>query len=190
VPRTVWSGWYSEGRYLLSARQAKFGRMADLVGFMNAHGVSFVRHDHPPVFTCEEELRHVPESGAARTKNLFMRDRRGRRHLLLVTLCSKNVSIADFAEVSGADRLSFASRERLMKYLGVEPGSVTLLGLVNDGDHAVEVYIDADVWSAPSIHAHPLRNDATFVLSHADLVRFLAATGHRPRIVTVRSLSA
>ena len=161
--------------------------MTDIASFLNTQGISFVRHDHPPVFTCEEELQHVPESGAARTKNLFMRDRRGRRHLLLVTLCSKSVSIADFAETADADRLSFASPERLMKHLGVEPGSVTLLGLVNDASHAVELYIDADVWSAPSVHAHPLRNDATLVLSHADVARFLAATGHQPRIVTVRS---
>jgi Ala-tRNA(Pro) deacylase len=161
--------------------------MTDLLAFLDAHGIRYVRHDHPRVFTCEEELQHVPESGAARTKNLFMRDRRGRRHLLLVTLCSKSVSIADFAEVADADRLSFASSERLMKHLGVDPGAVTLLGLVNDAGHAVEVYIDADVWAAPNIHAHPLRNDATLVLSHADIERFLAATGHRPRIVTVRS---
>ena len=161
--------------------------MPELVAFLEQHGVAYVRHDHPPVFTCEEEAQHVPESGAARTKNLFMRDRRGKRHLLLVTLCSKSVSIADFAGTSGADRLSFASPERLMKHLGVEPGSVTLLGLVNDSAHAVEVYIDKDVWAAPSLHAHPLRNDATFVLSHDDVVKFLAATGHQPRIVTVRS---
>lgn len=161
--------------------------MADLFGFLETHGIPFVRHDHPPVFTCEEELQHVPESGAARTKNLFMRDRRGRRHLLLVTLCSKNVSIANFAETSGADRLSFASPERLMKHLGVEPGSVTILGLVNDQSHAVELYIDTDVWSAPSIHAHPLRNDATLVISHESVVRFLGATGHTPKVVTVRS---
>ena len=161
--------------------------MADLFPFLDAHDIRYTRHDHPPVFTCEEELRHVPESGAARTKNLFMRDRRGRRHLLLVTLCSKNVSIADFADTSAADRLSFASPERLMTRLGVEPGSVTILGLVNDPSHAVELYVDADVWAAPGIHAHPLRNDATLVLSHADVVRFLAATGHQPRIVTVRS---
>lgn len=161
--------------------------LTDLTSFLAQHGITFTRHEHPPVFTCEEELRHVPESGAARTKNLFMRDRRGRRHLLLVTLCSKNVSIADFAETSGADRLSFASPERLMKHLGVEPGSVTLLGLVNDPAHAVELFIDQDVWAAPSLHAHPLRNDATLVLSHDDVARFVAATGHQARIVTVRS---
>src|SRR5918911_2998666 len=159
--------------------------MSDLVAFLETHGISYVRHEPPPVYTCEEERRYVPESGAARTKNLFMRDKRGRRHLLLVTLCSKSVRIADFAETAGADRLSFASPERLMKYLGVEPGAVTLLGLVNDAEHAVEVYVDAEVWSASSIHAHPLRNDATLVMSHDDVVRFLAATGHRPKIVTV-----
>lgn len=159
----------------------------DLIPFLRTHAIDHVRHDHPPVFTCEEELAHVPESGAARTKNLFMRDRRGKRHLLLVTLCAKTVSIASFAETSGADRLSFASPERLLAHLGVEPGAVTILGLVNDPAHAVELYIDADVWAAPSIHAHPLRNDATLVLTHDALVRFLAATGHQPRIVTVRS---
>ncbi len=164
-----------------------FGDVMNLLAFLESHGIPYVRHDHPPVFTCEEELRLVPESGAARTKNLFLRDRRGRRHLLLVTLCAKAVSIADFAETSGADRLSFASPERLMKHLGVEPGAVTILGLVNDPEHAVEVYVDADVWATPSIHAHPLRNDATLVLSHDAVVRFLTATGHQPQIVAVRS---
>lgn len=159
----------------------------DLDAFLAGHDITYVRHEHPPVFTCEEEQRHVPESGAARTKNLFLRDRRGRRHLLLVTSCTKQVSIAAFAEVSGADRLSFASPERLMRYLGVEPGSVTVLGLVHDREHAVELFVDADVWAAPSLHAHPLRNDATLVLSHDALLRFLTATGHTPRVVTLRT---
>ena len=163
----------------------KFLPVPELFAFLAEHKIAHVRHDHPPVFTCEEERQHVPESGAARTKNLFLRDRRGRRHLLLVTLCTKNVSIADFADIAGADRLSFASPERLMKHLGVEPGAVTVLGLVNDTAHAVELYIDRDVWTAPSIHAHPLRNDATLVLSHEGLVSFLDATGHRPQIVPV-----
>lgn len=161
--------------------------MTDVQAFLAQNGIDFVQHDHPPVFTCEEEREHVPESGAARTKNLFLRDRRGKRHLLLVTLCSKTVSIAQFCEAAGADRLSFASPERLMDRLGVEPGAVTVLGLVNDPGQAVELFIDADVWAAPSLHAHPLRNDATLVLNHDGLVRFLAATGHEPRIVNVRS---
>jgi len=158
----------------------------DLTAFLAQHGVEYVKYEHPPVMTCEEEKENVPESGAARTKNLFMRDRKGKRHLLLVTLCSKTVSIAAFSEIAGADRLSFASPERLEKHLGVKPGSVTVLGLVHDTAHAVELYVDTDVWSAPSIHAHPLRNDATLVLTHDALVRFLNATGHQARIVTIR----
>jgi Ala-tRNA(Pro) deacylase len=161
--------------------------MIDIAAYLAAHGIDYVRHDHSPVFTCDEEAQHVPESGAARTKNLFFRDRKGKRHLLLVTLCTKQVSIDAFTEISGADRLSFASPERMMKYLGVTPGSVTVLGLVNDPAHEVELFIDADVWAAPSIHAHPLRNDATFVLTHDALNAFLAATGHKPKLVSVRS---
>ncbi|HET9452945.1 MAG TPA: prolyl-tRNA synthetase associated domain-containing protein [Gemmatimonadaceae bacterium] len=159
----------------------------DIYSYLSERDIPYVRHDHPPVFTCEEEREHVPESGAARTKNLFLRDRRGKRHLLLVTSCAKTVSIATFADVAGADRLSFASPERLKERLGVEPGSVTMLGLITDTSHAVELFIDTDVWSAPAVHAHPLRNDATLVLSHDALVRFLAATGHSPRIVSIRS---
>lgn len=159
----------------------------DIYSYLSERGIPYVRHDHPPVFTCEEEREHVPESGAARTKNLFLRDRKGKRHLLLVTSCAKTVSIATFADVSGADRLSFASPERLRERLGVAPGSVTVLGLITDSQHAVELFIDTDVWSAPAVHAHPLRNDATLVLTHDALVRFLAATGHSPRIVSIRS---
>lgn len=159
----------------------------DIYSYLAAHGIPYVRHDHPPVFTCEEERAHVPESGAARTKNLFLRDRKGKRHLLLLTSCEKTVSIATFAEIAGADRLSFASPERLQERLGVAPGSVTVLGLIADRSHAVELFVDAEVWSAPSVHAHPLRNDATLVLSHDALVRCLAATGHSPRIVTIRA---
>ena len=95
------------------------------------------------------------------------------------------MSIAAFTDTAAADRLSFASPERLKKYLGVEPGAVTVLGLINDTEHAVEVFIDSEVWAAPNIHAHPLRNDATFVLGHEGLEKFLAATGHQPRIVQV-----
>src|SRR5512139_2317316 len=113
----------------------------DIFAFLAQHGVEYVRHDHPPVMTCEEEKLNVPESGAVRTKNIFLRDKKGRRHLLLVTTCAKTVSIAAFADIAGADRLSFASPERLKQHLGVEPGSVTVLGLVNDAAHAVELYI-------------------------------------------------
>ena len=82
-------------------------------------------------------------------------------------------------------RLGFASPERLLRHLGVTPGSVSLLALVNDTAHAVEFIIDYRLWGADFVHAHPLRNDATMLVAHADLVRFLAATGHEPLVTEV-----
>ncbi len=72
-----------------------------------------------------------------------------------------------------------------MKYLGVTPGSVTALGLMNDVEHAVEFYVDKVVWEAPEWRCHPLTNAATLVLSRADLERFFAHTGHRPTVVSL-----
>src|SRR5262249_6829162 len=88
-------------------------------------------------------------------------------------------------EALAAGKLGFASPERLAKHLGVTPGSVSLLALVNDTDRAVELVIDRTLWEASAVQAHPLVNTATMVVAHADLERFLAATGHAPRVIDV-----
>src|SRR5262249_35771963 len=145
------------------------------------------RYDHAPVFTCDEADAAVPNLAAIQTKNLFVRDKRGRRHALLVTSCEKAVDIKKFADQIDADHLSFGSPERLMKYLGVTPGSVTVLGLMNDAEHAVELYVDADVWASPEWRCHPLINDATLVITRSDIERFLAHTGHAPRVLRLET---
>jgi Ala-tRNA(Pro) deacylase len=146
-------------------------------------GIRYERYDHAPVFTCEEADAAVPNHAAVQTKNLFLRDKRGRRHILLVTSCEKAVDIKRFAEQAGADHLSFGSPERLAKYLGVTPGSVTVLGLMNDTEHGVELFVDGDVWRTPAWRCHPLINSVTLVLSRPDIERFLAHTGHTARVV-------
>ncbi len=161
--------------------------MPDLLALLDQLQISYARYEHAPVFTCDEAYAAIPDNSAVQTKNIFLRDKRGRRHLLLVTTCEKAIDIKRFAEQSNADRLSFASPERLMKHLGVEPGSVTVLGLVNDAAHAVELYIDADVWHAAQWRCHPLVNSATLVLSRADIEKFLEGTGHTPRVVTLEA---
>jgi len=90
---------------------------------LDALNIPYESFDHAPVFTCDEAYAALPNNAAVQTKNIFLRDKRGRRHLLLVTTCEKAVNIKKFAEEADADHLSFASPERLMKYLGVEPGS-------------------------------------------------------------------
>lgn len=159
--------------------------MSDVYTLLAGLGIEYERYDHAPVFTCDEADAAVPNHVAVQTKNLFLRDKRGRRHILLVTSCEKAVDIRKFAEQADADHLSFASAERLQKYLGVTPGSVTVLGLLNDTGHAVELFVDAEVWHTSRWRCHPLVNTATLVLSRDDVERFFAHTGHVPRVVTL-----
>lgn len=157
--------------------------MSDLEALFRELEIPYAAYTHEAVHTCEQAYAAIPDDGAVQTKNIFLRDKRGRRHLLLVTTCEKAVDIKRFADQADADHLSFASPERLMKYLGVEPGSVTVLGLVNDREHGVELYVDADVWNTPRWRCHPLVNTATWVISRADLERFFAKTGHKPAVL-------
>jgi Ala-tRNA(Pro) deacylase len=157
-----------------------------LYDFLAAHDIGYQRFDHPAVFTCEEAARLVPaEADAVHTKNLFLRDKKGRRHWLLVTTCAKAVDLKGLCDRIGADNLSLGSPDRLMKHLGVTPGAVTILGLINDPEHLVEVLIDRDVWAAPAIRSHPLVNTATLVLSHEGVERFCQLTGHPVKLVDV-----
>jgi Ala-tRNA(Pro) deacylase len=154
--------------------------------YLTARGIPFTRHDHDAVFTCEDVERAVPaEAPGVQTKNLFLRDHRGRRHWLLVTTCAKAVDLKATAPRIGADNLSLGSPDRLTKYLGLTPGAVTVLGLVNDPAHEVELIVDREVWDAEAWRCHPLVNTATLVLARADVERFLATTGHVPRVIDV-----
>lgn len=157
----------------------------DLPGFLAAHGIVAPCHAHPAVMTVAESERLVPPLPGAKTKNLFLRDGKGARHVLVTVPHRLTVDLAVLGTVLAAPRLGFASAERLARYLGIAPGSVSLLALVNDTALAVEFVIDRALWEAGSVQAHPLTNDATMVLTHADLERFLAATGHPPRVIDV-----
>ena len=118
----------------------------DIYQFLADHDIEYERHDHPPVFTCEEALRLVPPLPAAKTKNLFLRDRKGRRHFLVAVGYEKVVDLKALASLLGVSKLGFASAERLQRYLGVDPGSVSILGVVNDVNEEVEVIVDQDLW--------------------------------------------
>jgi len=150
-------------------------------------GIGYRRYDHEAVYTCEQAEQAVPDAdpAVAHTKNLFLRDQKGRRHWLLVTSCAKAVDLKALAATIGSDKLGLASPERLARYLGVTPGSVTLFGLVNDLERAVALLVDREVWEAPAWRCHPLVNTATLVVPKAGIEAFLAATGHRPGIIDV-----
>lgn len=161
----------------------------DIYEFLDQHGIAYQRFDHPAVFTCEQanELR-IPMPGKD-TKNLFLRDKKGKRHFLVSVGHEKQVDLKALTETLGVQQgLSFGSPERLKAHLGVEPGSVTLLGLVNDTAHAVEFVVDRAVWEAEAVCCHPLVNTATLVISHGGLETFLRATGHPWKIIDIPAI--
>jgi Ala-tRNA(Pro) deacylase len=158
----------------------------ELCALLESRGVMYRRFDHPAVFTCDEAARLVPaEATGVHTKNLFLRDKKGRRHWLLVTQCETTVDLKLLAPAIGADNLSLGSPDRLLRHLGVIPGAVTVLALVNDPDRRVELVVDREIWQAPEWRSHPLVNTATLVLPWPAVERFLATTGHSPRVVDV-----
>jgi Ala-tRNA(Pro) deacylase len=159
--------------------------LTDIYAFFAEHGIEYQRQDHPAVFTVEQAKRLVPPLPGAKTKNLFLRDRKGRRHFLVVVDYDKAVDLKALTPVLGVSKLGFASPERLKRYLGVKPGAVSILGLVNDLDGNVEVIVDRDLWKARAFQCHPLVNISTLVISREHLIRFLDATGHQVRVVDV-----
>lgn len=148
---------------------------------LEALGISWTRYEHPPVFTVEEAQQHWASIPATHCKNLFVRNKKGTTHYLVVLEQSKRPELTNLATRIGEDRLSFASAERLKTYLGLSPGAVSPFGLIHDGARAVRVIIDADLREALRVAFHPNTNTATIVLSGADFERFLAVSGNQVR---------
>lgn len=152
----------------------------EFLAFLDANGFVYQRIEHPAVFTCEEAEAHRPKSSATSTKNLFLCDKKARRFFLAVTSCEKTVKLDELAIQLGIAHLRFGSEENLMRLLGVTRGAVTMMGLANDTEHRVELWIDADIWQSESFLSHPLVNTATLVIAKSELERFFALTGHSP----------
>ena len=136
-------------------------------------GIKYEVVEHEPVYTMEDmDKLELPEKGTI-CKNLFLRDSKGKRHFLVTADEKTKIDLKALGRTLGAGTLSFASEERLDKYLGLKQGSVTPFGLMNDTDHAVEFFIDKSLSRCKSIGIHPLENTATVFLSFKDLDKFL-----------------
>jgi Ala-tRNA(Pro) deacylase len=153
--------------------------------YLDSRGISYLRIDHPPVFTCEESERLVPPLDGAKTKNLFLRDGKGRRHFLVSVPPEKNVDLKALSVELQAPGLGFASPERLEKYLKLTPGSVTLLGVINDSDNRVQVVIDEPLWQADALQVHPLINSSTLLIKRSLVEQFLISLNHAPHVISV-----
>ena len=150
----------------------------EFLAFLDANGFSYEQMEHPAVFTCEESAAHRPNIPAVSTKNLFLCDKKARRFFLAVTACEKTIKLDELAAQISIPHLRFGSEENLQRLLGVTRGSVTMMGLANDVEHVVELWIDAEIWQGEYFLSHPLVNTATLILSKAELERFFALTNH------------
>lgn len=153
-----------------------------LLAWMAEHGVVQTTVDHPAVFRVEEGLELKASLPGAHTKNLFLKDKKGRLWLI----SARQDTVIDLKRADkwiGSARLSFGNETLLWETLGVRPGSVTALGLVNDVDRRVTFVLDKALWDAEVVNFHPLTNTATTALTQADFRRFLTLMGREPVVV-------
>ncbi len=159
--------------------------MTDIYKLFAENSIEYERYDHPPVFTVKDVKQLTPDLPGAKTKNLFIRDGKGKQHFLVVVGHDKAVDLKAMQSLLGVSRLSFASPDRLMKYLGITPGAVSLLAVVNDVNKDVGVVVDKDLWESEKYQFHPLVNTSTLIISKGNLNRFLDITGHKIQVLEV-----
>lgn len=152
---------------------------------LNELQIPFELVEHAPAFTMDEynALGFNPNDEIC--KNLFLRDYKGTRHMLVVLKGSKHADLQLIRGEVDSSKLSFASDERLAKFLDVKKGSVSPLGLINDATGTVEVYFDEDLKDAPRLGFHPNDNTATVFVSFADVQKYIESTGHTVQFVKV-----
>ena len=159
-----------------------------LLAWMADHGIEQTTHDHPAVFRVEEGLELKAAMPGAHTKNLFLKDKKGQLWLI----SARQDTVIDLKRADkwiGSARLSFGNEALLWETLGVRPGSVTALGLINDPDQRVTFVLDQALWDADVVNFHPLTNTATTALTQADFRRFLLLLGREPMVVDFSDLS-
>ena len=147
-------------------------------------GIDTETVDHPAVFTVAESSKLERELPGGHTKNLFLKDKKGRL-FLVVALGHAHIDLKSLHKTLACDRLSFGRPELLLEVLGVPAGSVTPFALINDTAHRVTVILDADMMRHDRLNYHPLENTATTNIAREDLLKFIRSCGHEPRILAV-----
>ena len=149
-----------------------------LYELLNNLGIAFTYYQHPPAPTIEEARKYWKDIEAVHCKNLFFRNHKGNRHYLVILEHTHDVFIHDLEKRLHQGKLTFASDQRMNKYLGLTPGSVTPFGLINDKEKHVHLFLDENLLKANKISFHPCINTASLVISFTDFEKFLAWTGN------------
>jgi Ala-tRNA(Pro) deacylase len=141
-------------------------------------GISFEYHEHPPLATIEEAKIYWKGYDSGKCKNIFFRNHKGNRHYLVILEHLRQLEIHDLEKRLKQGKLSFASDQRLKKHLGLEPGSVSPFGLINDNEKNIHLFIDEKLKDYDRLTFHPNNNRASLVISKSDFLRFLDYTGN------------
>lgn len=157
----------------------------DLFALLDSLNIPHKTKEHVPVFTVAESASLRDEIPGGHTKNLFVKDKKDQFFVVTVEE-NATVDLKTIHKVIGASsRVSFGSPEKMLEYLGVVPGSVTVFGAINDTGHNVTFVLDEELMREEIINGHPLSNNATTSISSNDLIRFMEATGHTPLVLKV-----
>jgi Ala-tRNA(Pro) deacylase len=150
----------------------------ELYEILNKLQIEYEYHEHPPVPTIEAALKEWRHLDSGRCKNIFFRNHKGNRHYLVILDHRQQLNIRELEQRLQQGKLTFASDKRLKKWLGVEPGSVSPFGLINDTEKHVHLFIEKSLLNFERLAFHPNVNTASLVISTADLIRFLNDRGN------------
>lgn len=139
--------------------------------------IPYTMYEHPPLPTIEIALEYWKDIKATHCKNLFFRNHKGNKHYLVVFECHNKMDIHTIEKMLKQGKLSFASEQRMLKYLGLKPGSVSPFGLINDTNKEVKLFLDRSLANAPLLSFHPNDNTASLVVKNQDFMRYLSLWG-------------
>lgn len=163
-------------------------RRDNVFRWLDEQGIKYSWYEHPEAPTIEIARQYWRQDGSKHCKNLFFRNHKGNRHYLVCYHCDHNLDIHSLEQrlkaalqshgLAAPGKLSFASPERMMKYLGLEPGSVSPFGLINDEEHHVHLFLDAALQQAETLSFHPNDCRGTVVIAKEDFERYLSIVGN------------
>ncbi len=146
--------------------------------YLTAHRIAYTWYEHPEAPTCEIALQYCAGDGAQHCKNLFLRNHKGNRHYLVCFDARQRLAIRDLEQRLHQGKLTFASEERMERWLGVRPGSVSVFGLINDPTNHVHLFLDVRMQQWERFAFHPNDNRATVVLPRKEFFSYLTAVGN------------
>jgi Ala-tRNA(Pro) deacylase len=158
-------------------QQEQLARRQKVLDKLKELEISYDMYEHPPLPTIEMALEYWKDLPSTHCKNLFFRNHKGNKHYLVVFECHQQMAIHQIEKMLKQGKLSFASEQRMEKYLGLRPGSVSPFGLINDTEKHVKLFLDKNLKDAPCLSFHPNDNSASLVVKNEDFIKFLQHWG-------------